>query len=84
MGVRVARTRPTNTSYLTDEFLDRVRRSYLLYVDRATISADSIWSQIATHNRPVHEALLSDDLETLLAFSQAPSHQTCSSGRQPR
>jgi hypothetical protein len=51
--------------HLSDEFLGRVQRSYLLSIDQHAISADSMWTQFAAHNRLVHDALLADDRETL-------------------
>jgi hypothetical protein len=51
--------------HLSDEFLGRVQRSYLLSIDQHAISADSMWAGIAAHNQPVHEALLADDCYAL-------------------
>lgn len=60
------------TRHLSDEFLGRVQRSYLLSIDQHTVSADSMWTQFAAYNRPVHAALLADDRDTLRGIFSNP------------
>jgi hypothetical protein len=60
------------TRHLSDEFLGRVQRSYLVSIDHHTISTDSMWIQLAAHNRPVHDALVADDRETLRGIFSDP------------
>jgi HAMP domain-containing protein len=55
---------------LTDDFLDRVRRSYRLSAAGDATERDSIWGQISAKQRPIHDALMEDSngrLRTIFA-----------------
>jgi hypothetical protein len=45
--------------YLTAEFLDRVKRSYCLAIEKSSGGEGPIWPQIDRLRRPIHEALIS-------------------------
>lgn len=61
------------TSYLSDQFLDRVRCSYRLSLRTDAVPNDSMWAQIGALQTSVHEALLAPDNERLRAAFVDPS-----------
>jgi hypothetical protein len=58
--------------YLSDAFLDRVRRTYGLALDAGARARGRIWRKIDARRRGVHEALLADGNNALRAIFADP------------
>jgi hypothetical protein len=62
----------TVETYLSDRFLDRVRRAYRRALDDGARARGRIWRKIDARRRNVHEALLADGNDALRAIFADP------------
>lgn len=66
-------SRGESPAYLGDQFLDRVRRSYVLAARPDATTLDSMWSEIGKIQGPVHDALASKDNHAIRRIFADPS-----------
>ena len=54
-------TQKPSEAYLADDFLERVKRSYRLAIEKFSDGGGAIWPQIDVMRRPVHDALMASE-----------------------
>jgi hypothetical protein len=70
-------TQKLSEAYLADDFLERVKRSYRLAIEKFSGSDGDIWPQIDAMRRPVHDALMASKNDGLASAEHQSTKRLC-------